>query len=418
MNLTLNRRGVILEASDSEKEYPMDQKKRETVKGVIRELHAGLTPEAAKEKIIKEIGNLTSMEIAEIEQSLIQEGVSTDEIKSFCNVHALIFEASIEKSMQSPDSPSHPVNLFMEENKAIKRITADLRATAESFVTPAEEGKKKITEKIAMLLDIRKHYERKEQLLFPFLEKAGFTGPSKVMWGKHNDIRELLKRTLQTLPQTATSEQVANWKTENLFPLLEEVDGMIFKEENILFPTSMEKLTSQDWTEILRQSPEIGYVYIQVPEEAMFLKKNKTALSDPGTVVGLGTGSLQLEQLIGIFSVLPVDITFIDNNDTVQFYSNSKDRVFTRTNSVIGRKVQNCHPPQSVNTVNTILDNFRTGKRDSAEFWIDMGPRKIHIRYFAVRDPQRIYLGTLEVTQDITPIKKIEGQRRLYDENS
>jgi DUF438 domain-containing protein len=396
----------------------MDLRKREIVKDVIKSLHAGLSAEAAKEKIIKEAGTLTSMEIAEIEQSLIQEGVSTDEIKSFCNVHALIFEASIENSMQSPDTPSHPVNLFIQENKAIKRITADVRVSAESFVAPDPDQKKKIIEKITMLLDIRKHYERKEQLLFPFLEKAGFTGPSKVMWGKHNDIRELLKRTLRTINEVETSEQLANWKNENLLPLLEEVDGMIFKEENILFPASLEKLTAQDWTEILRQSPEIGYVYIQVPEEAMFLKKNMTALSEPGTLIGLGSGSLRIEQLVGIFSVLPVDITFIDHEDTVQFYSNSKDRIFTRTNSVLGRKVQNCHPPQSVNTVNAILENFRTGKKDSAEFWIDMGPRKIHIRYFAVRDPQRTYLGTLEVTQDITPLQKIEGQRRLYDEKS
>lgn len=133
-------------------------------------------------------------------------------------------------------------------------------------------------------------------------------------------------------------------------------------------------------------------------------------------VVSLPTGELWLKELADILNTLPVDITFIDKDDNVKYFSDNRDRVFARTTSVLGRKVQNCHPPQSVDVVEGILQSFKQGKRDFVEFWINLKERLVYIRYFAVRDKEENYLGTLEVTQDITDVKKLEGEKRLLDE--
>lgn len=400
----------------------MDTRKKNLVKDLLRQLHGGLSVEAAKDRIVQEAGTLTAAEIAEIEQALIAEGIPPAEIQRFCNVHAALFDAALEKVVKTPDSPVHPVSLFRAENAAIQRIVDDIRAMVREVPEDIPPVVARLREKVLMLEDIKKHYERKEQLLFPFLEQAGFTGPSKVMWGKHNDIRSLLRRALEELPTIRTRATWDAYATGILLPLLDEIAGMIFKEENILFPTALEKLDAAAWAQILRESADIGYVYIQVPEEALF-GKNRAARTAAVVRAGTGgpetielpTGTLSLAQLIGIFATLPVDITFIDAEDTVRYYSNSPERIFLRTNAVLGRKVQNCHPPQSVHVVNDILQSFRTGRRSSAEFWIDLHGKKIHIRYFAVRDPQGAYLGTLEVTQDITRIQQLTGQKRLLD---
>ncbi len=125
--------------------------------------------------------------------------------------------------------------------------------------------------------------------------------------------------------------------------------------------------------------------------------------------------NLSQEQLAGILEAIPVEISFVDENDLVKFWNRHETRIFKRPASVIGKSVQNCHPKQSVDKVNQILSDFKSGRRDSAEFWINLGERKVYIRYFAVRDKTGRYLGTLEATQDITEIKKIEGEKRLLE---
>ena len=125
--------------------------------------------------------------------------------------------------------------------------------------------------------------------------------------------------------------------------------------------------------------------------------------------------NLNKEQLAGILEALPVEVSFVDENDLVRFWNKHETRIFKRPVSVVGKSVQNCHPKHSVDKVNQLLSDFKSGKRDSAEFWIDLMGRKVYIRYFAVRDKTGRYLGTLEVTQDITEIKKIEGERRLLE---
>ena len=403
---------------------PSKQAKKEVMKDIIRELHRGLSAEAAKERFEKEVGSVTSSEIAEIEQSLINDGLSPDEIKKFCNVHALIFQSALEKSASPETFPSHPVYLFRLENREVEKLTREIREVAENK-TNAKLGplKKSLRDIVFKLKGVETHYERKEHLLFPYLERQGFMGPSKVMWGKDNEVRDLFKAALADLEGVNTDEELQAYVKKALDPLLEEIEGMIFKEENILFPTSVEKLSAEDWVDILSESEDVGYVFIEKPLETdMLVKEFREALQEEpiyqDNSVSLPTGSIQLKELMAILNTLPFDLTFVDNDDTVRYFSAGKDRIFRRTKSVIGRKVQNCHPPQSLDVVEKILTSFKEGKRDDFDFWINFRDRMAYIRYFALRDNAGHYLGTVEVTQDITDVKKLEGEKRLVDETA
>ncbi len=397
--------------------------KKEVIKDIILKLHKGLSVREAKEELEKEVGKISSTEIAEIEQSLINEGLSPEEIKKFCNVHALMFKETLEESITKETSPAHPVHLFKLENREVEKITKGIRELFEKRDGKSlERLKEELREMLLRLKEVEKHYERKEQLLFPFLEKQGFFGPSKVMWGKDNEIRDLLRNSLSKVDLIRNEEQFDEYQKSLLNPLLEEIEGMIFKEENILFPTSLEKLKTSDWVEILKESDEIGYVYIEKPKETeALIRELKEALLEVPEIeeekVLFPTGSLSPEELMHMLNTLPVDYTFVDREDLVRYFSAGKERIFVRTKSVLGRKVQNCHPPQSVHVVEKILQSFKNGRREPYEFWISFRGRMIYIRYFPVRDREGAYLGTLEVTQDVTEIQKLKGEKRLLDES-
>jgi len=412
---------------------PIDPKKRAVVAGVIRRLHQGLSVEEAKTEILRDVGRLTSAEITEIEQGLINEGVSPDEIRRFCNVHALLFESALEQTVASPDSPSHPVSTLKRENQEIGKLTARIRElAAQGNLDAMERG-------LEQLKRVAGHYSLKENVLFPYLEKHGFPGPSRVMWAKHDEVRALLKKVADASQRTP----------DVLSKLLEEVEGMIFKEENILFPAALERISPEEWIQIYKASEEVGYPFLSGHALHLALEEAEARQAGSGSAsaaaastaappasapaaagstgaaasasdlprppgeIRLPTGSFSLSELTALLDALPVDVTFVDAEDKVRYFSNSKDRIFVRTTAVIGRSVQNCHPPQSLGKVNEILQSFRDGSRDHADFWIQVQAKFIYIRYFAVRDPGRRYLGTLEVTQDLTEIRSLSGERRL-----
>ena len=385
----------------------VDPRKRQVVSDIIRRLHEGLGVEEAKSEILRDVGKLTSAEITGIEQGLIDEGVSPDEIRRFCNVHARLFESALEQTVASPDSPSHPVNMLRRENREIEKVTAAVRESA------ARSDAKAVEEGLGLLRGVIGHYELKENALFPALEKNGFPGPAKVMWSKHNEVREMLKKASDPGLRTPLL----------LKSLLDEIEGMIFKEENILFPASLERISAPEWLQIFTACEEIGFPFLKSPglhatlEEAEQRERTPQAPepSPPGNAgdIRMPSGNLSVEELTAMLGVLPVDVTFVDADDKVKYFSQSKDRIFVRATSVLGRSVQNCHPPQSLKKVTEILDSFRNGSKDHADFWIQLKGQFVHIRYFAVRNPQGRYLGTLEVTQDLTPLRQLSGEKRL-----
>ncbi len=401
--------------------------KKEIMKDILNKLHKKeISVEEAKNRFLNEIGDINSVEIAEIEQSLIEDGVPVELIQNFCNVHASIFELTLKRLAKDKTNPNHPVQIFKEENKKIQKLCNSIEKLINESI-PMDKLKPELKNLLEKLKEIEIHYEKKEQLIFPYLEKKNFSGPSKVMWGKHNEIRNILKKALKEI-DNVSNETFENFKRDIIKNLLEEVKSMIFKEENILFPAAIEKLDENEWKEILKGTAEIGFCLIDGPEELKFISKElnfienfnsdnltSTLSKDLSKDITLPTGTFTLKELKAVLNTLPVDITFIDANDEVKYFSDTKTRVFTRTKSILGRKVQNCHPPKSLDAVEKILKSFKDGSKDFYDFWLEVNNKFIYIRYFAVRDENNKYIGTLEVTQDITEIRKLKGEKRLVE---
>ncbi len=424
--------------------------KLETLKGIILSLHAGEDPEAAKARFAELVRDTTPVEIAEMEQQLIGEGLPAEEVKRLCDVHTQLFRESLDTQVRPDLKPGHPVHTMLAENVEIQKVIDHIRGLlgeGDGTPDPVRHGEAwgAITEALDRLAEINKHYLRKENQLFPVLEKKGFTGPSQVMWAIHDDVRALLKRT-----KAALEEGNGQALGEVLPELLQVVADMIYKEEHILIPTALDLLEHEDWARIRKGEEEIGFALVEPGGEwSPRIKINYPAAAPaagdaggaprpaatppvpppappapepPGVRPGripLDTGELTFEQVNLVLTHLPVEISFVDENDEVKYYTGVEEKIFPRSPGVIGRKVQNCHPPKSVHLVNRILADFRAGRRDVAEFWMDdFQGRFIHIRYFAVRDRAGRYRGTLEAVQDVTAIRKLEGEKRLLDEES
>jgi len=383
----------------------------ETLKGIIRDLHAGRPVEEQKARFAELLESVSPGEIAEMEQALMKEGMAPEEVKRLCDVHVQVMEASFQNARSAllHLDPGHPVDVFLRENRAMEKLLKEI----EGHFTALRDGKDvdpgTVRELLGRIGEIELHFLRKENQLFPVLERHEISGPSKVMWALHDDIRDLYRHVSGAL-ESGAAEGVA---VDGLM-LVGMIRDMIYKEENILFPMSLETLTAAEWGAVAAGGEEIGYALIGKPprwREPSVEPAPKRA----DALVGLREGALSPEQIDLLLRHLPLDVTFVDENDRVRYYSAGAERIFPRSPGIIGRDVKNCHPPASVHVVERILDAFKKGEKDTAEFWIPMGPRFIHIRYFAMRDEEGGYRGTLEVSQDVTAIRGLEGERRLLD---
>ena len=399
------------------------EERQKILKQIIEELHRGVSVEKLQKRFAKLIKTTSPEEIAEMENALIEEGFPPEEIQRLCDVHVQVFDASLKKVGKPGKVPGHPVYSFIQENKEAKKLIKQLRRLVKRIgKSPDENEIESFSETFSRFKEIEKHYQRKENQLFPLLESKKFTGPTKVMWGKHDEIRNHIKEVDACLNDK-------NWKAlgSKLKTLVSAVKKMIFLEEKILYPTSARKLTDRDWAEIKKGEPEIGYAWIKPStvwdadiakmkaDLAEKVSPQAPVLSEPGEGMPLSQGNLTREQVDLLLKNLPVDITFVDENDRVCYYSDTKDRIFPRSPAIIGRTVQNCHPHKSVHVVNNIVQAFREKKKDFAEFWIQVEGNFVHIRYFPLFDRAGAYRGVIEVSQEISGIKKLEGQRRLLD---
>lgn len=431
-----------------------DPAKSEALKQIIRRLHQGEPVEELKRQFADLIKDVGADEIARLEQQVIDEGIPEEEVKKLCDLHVKIFEEALEVQ-KSPEAPAgHPVHTLMAENRALEKLLAEIRLLLERIPRETAEAEvesnlEELQQMLSRLAEIEKHYLKKENQLFPLLEARGVTGPTKVMWAIHDDIRKELKDLRRQLEQKVQTAEQASRLAVRAGQVLQMIQDMVYKEEKILFPMSLEVLREEDWARVKRGEEEIGYAWVQ-PETgwkpaveasedlyggggyAVYGRPAGAGESTPEraaasvgasgpqprrvqTLLDLRTGRLSAEQVDLMLTHLPVDISFVDENDTVIYYSDTPDRIFPRSPGVIGRKVQNCHPPKSVHIVNRILEAFRKGERDVAEFWIEMHGRFIHIRYFAVRDDDGRYRGCLEVSQEVTAIRALKGEKRLLD---
>lgn len=407
---------------------PEQTRRQAMLKEIIKELHQGKSVDEVKTRFEEAVGDVTVAEISAMEHALMEEeGIPVSEVQRLCSVHTAIFKGSIEqihRSSKPEEQPGHPVHTFKLENREIEKlVNFKLELHLDKFrKDDGEEIIFKLLEDLSLLLDIDKHYSRKENLLFPYLEKYGIYGPTTVMWGVDDGIRMMIKEVKGNLSAYNGDKETMCVDLERI---IKEVNEMIFKEENILLPMALEKLTEDEWVKIARESDQIGFC-LTAPEQEWIPERVPLAGLDqaeanaadqeesaPQGFVKFQTGILSVEQLEAVMNHLPVDLTFIDENDVVRYFSHGKERIFARTKAVIGRTVQNCHPPQSVHVVNQLLADFKAGKKDAEDFWIPVKDKFVYIRYFAVRSEDGRYLGTLEFTQNIAPIRELEGQKRI-----
>lgn len=350
-----------------------------------------------------------------------------------------VFEDTLEKQKVGKALPGHPVHTYKEENKhlrtVIKRIKKDFKKVVKGG--DKEAFKAVLTE----LKEVEIHYQRKENQLFPFLEAVNFTGPSRVMWGKQDEIRLMFKEIDAAL--VSDDMKALNSHVKKLITAL---TGMIFMEEKILFPTAMRKLPETSWKQIRRGESEIGYAWVKpgnlwdpnvvktgIPDFAKVAEEARKARGEDSLSgqreglapadgereeagqIPLDVGSLTGTQLNMMLKVLPLDISYVDENDRVLYYSQGKERMFPRSPGIIGRTVQNCHPPKSAHIVQKIVDSFRNKEKDEAEFYFTMNGRFLHIRYFPIYDENGDYKGVIEAGQDLTDIRALEGEQKLLD---
>lgn len=374
--------------------------KHEMLKAIIRHLHDGGDVETAKRQFAELVKDIDASGIAEMEQKLISEGMPHEEVKRLCDVHVQVFKETIEVKDPPTVQDGHPISSFMAENRALEGILDRLSEAAQH---PALRDN--IGTLLHSLQKVNIHYLRKENQLFPFLEKYGVSGPSQVMWSLDDDIRAMIKSAIADHEKGDTAKLL-----KDLPVMVQALKDMVYKEERILFPMAIETLSDSEWKEIAKGEQEIGYAWIKVETEAMSF-----TLPIVEKMFSLNMGELDTEQLNLMLTTLPIDISFVDENDVVRYYSASAERIFPRSPGVIGRKVQNCHPPKSMPLVQQILDDFRSGKRKHADFWLTLNGKFILIRYIAMRNGSGQYCGCLEVSQDVTTIRALSGEKRLLE---
>jgi len=396
------------------------------LKAMIMRLHEGESPEALKvefQSILDEVG---PGELSALETQLMDEGLPQVEVQRMCDVHAALLGDMRPPEFQAAEISGHPLNTLKRENTRLREIVGEYRSVLSSL--PKAAGKPLGDERIAAWRKVHEqlglveyHYQRKELLIFPYLEKAGIAGPPRVMWGVHDEIRERLKAVSELLESAADLDgaEMALVRDAVILPMLDQIESMTEKEDRILAPMVAEHASDGDWAEVAGQWRDLGPMLVEpqgVWLPVLAASPPPAAQVGPQEAIRMPSGHLNLEELVAVLNTLPMDVTFVDADDRVGFFSEGRDRIFARSRTIIGRRVQDCHPPKSLHIVEQVVDDLRSGRRDVAEFWIQMEGRFIHIRYFAVRSREGRYLGTLEVTQDVTGIRSLEGERRLLDE--
>ncbi len=436
------------------------EEKKRILKELLKRIHAGEDMEKLKQEFLDVLRSTSPLEIPVIEQELVKEGISPHDIARMCDIHVDLFRESVAGSLEIEDiPPGHPLHTYYLENKEIMKDSEMLNLYARSLKdTESEEGKRKVLDVIKNLVNTMRligytHYNKEEMLLFPYLERRGLTAVPTVLWTKHDDVRFELRALagfVADAEKELTEENIEK-VVSHATKTASDVMDIVFREENILYPTVKVLLDTGEWYAIRLEEDSIGHYKVKPagdckPEgvKPIYPHEVKKGISLDDimnlpqhilqTVKGLATGDLTPDtseikrdgdielhegymlpkEIDALFRTLPFDITFIDKDDRVRFFSGGH-RIFARNKTILGRKVELCHPPKSVHIVKRILKAFKSGERDVAEFWIPFQGRFIHIRYFPVRDENGEYLGTVEVVQDVTDIKKLEGEKRLLD---
>lgn len=362
----------------------------------------------------KAISKVTPYDMLVLTDLQLGTGIKPKEIKD--DIEKLINVVYENLRKYEWKKPSENTFLFylMKENRALELILDQIKKLLIKKDFNANKDRFKLL--FNELASIGSHYIKKENILFPYLEKKlAEYRPLSVMWSIHDDIRKTIKKIINMLEIKDTDDMEFNIEVGKVFFLLY---GMIQKEELILFPIATEVISDKEWEEMHMQSFEYEFAFIEKPTAPTSRKESTDEYfenSKDEFILKSETGEMTVEQILLIMNKLPIDITFVDENDRVKFFSKPEERFFPRSPAIIGREVKNCHPPESVHIVEKIVDAFKKGEKDTATFWINLKGKFVLIQYYALRNEKGEYKGVLETSQDITEIRSLEGQQRLLD---
>lgn len=402
-----------------------------SLKEIIESLCEGDTPSALMKQFEQDCDSIGHDELVKLFAELDAQGSNFRSCEAVIDFFDNVVQEKIAAGRLNQYPMGHPVRVYLEENLLLRSLIKEIwqfkpTQQLEEFATLFKEIGK-----------VELHYQRKENQLFPCLEKHGWDSPSKNMWAFHDENRAILKEVRQAVEQGDAT--LAEQKAPYLFG---ELERMMQIEEQRLLPRAMELLDEEDWLDMRSGDREIGWmlatepapfpiIHDEVIDEDVLesvesasaeqyvhpskVKRKKKLPFDTTGMFHFDEGYMTPEQVNLIFKTLPLDITYVDENDKVLFYNRGQERLFPRSAGIIGREVHLCHPPKSVDTVLRIVEEFKKGTRDVADFRIKIRGRFVVIRYFAVRDEEKNYRGVLEMSQDITDIQTLEGEQRLLD---
>ena len=388
--------------------------RQEKLKELMLRLHQGEKEEIIQEEFNQYFDSISPYEIQVMERNLMQEGITYEEIMRLCKIHASLMSAKVESGEGMPDfeKEGHPVMVLKKENLALRGAIDRIERLLQAYVSSKdEELLKGLKRQISLLDQFENHYLRKEYALFPIMESKGITAPPKVMWGVHDEIREIYKNFKQAFDEQADDVM------DQFLAAKEELLEMIFKEENILIPMVAQAFHVDDWEKMAQDTPQYGYCIVTPEAEWKVEKKpstiqSKEEIQETGDIP-LSTGSLSLEQLDLLLNLLPMELSFVDKDNIVKYYNegNGEEKIFKRTKSAIGRDVINCHPPKSHAIVKQLFEQLRSGQKEKEEMWFKKEDKMIHVTYHAVRNAQGEYMGVLEYVQNIAPyVKNFESK--------
>jgi len=375
------------------------------------------------------IDNVQPFDVIVIVDRLFKEQIDIDALKSGINKILNMFYRGLI-NQQIPDYSNIPfLSSLWHENNALNSKLIELRPlikklnNKENSESKLQSVLKEIGLKVTELHDFEVHYIKKENILFPYVEKRLTEHQCQsVMWSYHDDIRFNIKDINKLTKEKSPNIKLLNRKIGDLFFAMYAIR---FREEYILFPIISKLINTDEWISMQLQSYEVGFAFITPPEKPQKTASPKDTTTNTDKIISnsnfadslidLSTGQLSIDQIILMINNLPVDVTFVDENDEVRYFSTPSHRIFPRSKAIIGRLVENCHPPSSVHIVKDLIDAFKSGKKDQESFWIEMGDKFILIRYFALRDENGNYKGTLEVSEEVSSIRKLTGEKRLME---
>ena len=383
----------------------------------------------ARKQLKERVKTLKPYEIAYAEQKLTPF-VEDECIKENIQNMMLLFEGVMDTSRPTELPADHPIMCYFRENDDMRELLKEVESLIQFPVIKNQWYE--LYDKLDLWWKL--HLPRKQNQLYSLLEKKGFTRPTTTMWVLDDFVRDELKENRKMLDDGNIEEFIASQTS-----VAADIIDLIQKEETVLYPTSLAMITPEEFEDMKSGDREIGFTFgkLETTGEPKKVAQKNTDISEQGNLakdlaqllgkygfnsgdnqsseLDVAMGKMTLEQINLVFKHLPVDITYVDENEIVKFYSDTAHRIFPRSKNVIGRDVKNCHPPKSVGTVLKIVEAFRNGTQNEANFWFNYRGRLIYVRYFAVRDKDKNYKGVIEMSQDITDIKTIEGERRLLE---